>query len=321
VVLRPAPELPAKHAEWTVWSVAASLVVEKPGALSAARALADEVLRGVGAACDRFDPGSELSRLADDPAARNGVRVSPLLAELVTTALLVAAQTDGSVDPTLGLELARWGYDRDIDRLPPAEQPMSPDAAVTVSAVARRPQWRDVELDGRVLTVPPHLRLDLGATAKAFTADRIAARVAGELDTAVLVSLGGDIATAGRSGRGGWEVVVRDRETDPSQQVFLPDGSAIATSSTQKRRWVHEGRVYQHILDPAFGAPVIPAWRSATVAATDCVTANAFSTAAIVRGRAAPAWLAERGATARLVDLEGRVVTTAGWPDPGEGAT
>lgn len=319
MVPRPAPELPAVRAEWMVWSVAASLVVDEPGALPAARSLADDVLRDVGAACDRFDPGSELSRLAEDPAARNGVRVSPLLAELITTALLVAAQTDGSVDPTLGLDLARWGYDRDIDRLPAVEQPVSPDAQATVGVTARRPRWRDVEIDDRVLTVPPDVRLDLGATAKAFAADRIAARIAGELDTAVLVSLGGDIATAGRSGRRGWEVLVRDRDTDPSQQVFLPDGSAIATSSTQKRRWVHDGRVHQHILDPAFGAPVIPAWRSATVAAADCVTANALSTAAIVRGRAAPRWLAERGAAARLVDLEGRIVTTAGWPAAEEG--
>lgn len=316
---RPAPELEVVRDEWTVWTIAASLVVERRDTLTAARAIADEVVRQIGDACDRFDPTSEVSRLAGDPALQSGVSLSPILAELVTVALEVADRTGGSVDPTLGSELSSWGYDRDLVPLPatgtgPTEPP------VTLSVTARPPRWKEVALQGRVLTMPPDIRLDLAATAKAFAADRIAARVAEELDTAVLVSLGGDIATAGRSPRGGWEVLVRDRDTDPSQQVFLPDGSAIATSSTQKRRWIREGRVHQHILDPAFGTPVIPVWRSVTVAAADCVTANALSTAAIVRGRDAPRWLAGQSAAARLVDLEGRVVATSAWPAPEGGA-
>ncbi|WP_431245662.1 FAD:protein FMN transferase [Leifsonia xyli] len=316
---RPAPELTAARDEWTVWSVAASLVVDDPGALPAARAVVDEVIREIGDACDRFRPDSELSRLGGTSAAEAGVRVSPLLAELVATALSVAADTDGSVDPTLGLDLAGWGYDRDVELLPAEVRPAS-GVSVTVSTAVRPPRWMDVAVEDGILTVPSDLRLDLGATAKAFAVDRAAARIAAEVGTGVLVSLGGDIATAGPTRRGGWEVLVRDLEGDPAQQVFLPDGSAIATSSTQKRRWARDGRVHQHILDPGFGTPVIPAWRSATVAAADCVAANALSTAAIVRGRQAPRWLAERGAAARLVDLEGRVVTTAAWPDPEETA-
>lgn len=55
-------------------------------------------------------------------------------------------------------------------------------------------------------------------------------------------------------------------------------------------------------------------WRSATVAASSCVRANAFSTAAIVRGRAAVSWLEALGVPARLVDQDGEVVHTAAWP-------
>lgn len=311
----PAPELTSARSDWRVWSTDASLVVERDDVVGAARAIADEVLAAVGAACDRFDPASELSRLGGEQPAR-GVEVSPLLADLVATALRVAERTGGSVDPTLGLELARWGYDRDLSELdaPAGASDTGRSAPFTVSVTRRSPGWRSVRLDGRTLTVPAGLRLDLGATAKAYAADLVAARIASELGTGTLVSLGGDIATAGTTATGGWEVLVQDAPADPSQQVFLPDGSAIATSSTQKRRWRHEGRVHQHILDPASGAPVVPAWRSATVAAADCVEANALSTAAIVRGHGAPRWLAEQGAAARLVDLQGRVVVTGAWP-------
>jgi thiamine biosynthesis lipoprotein len=45
-----------------------------------------------------------------------------------------------------------------------------------------------------------------------------------------------------------------------------------------------------------------------------CVDANIASTAAIVLGPAAPAWLADAGLPARLVTADGAVETTAGWP-------
>jgi thiamine biosynthesis lipoprotein len=44
------------------------------------------------------------------------------------------------------------------------------------------------------------------------------------------------------------------------------------------------------------------------------VDANIASTAAIVLGDDAPAWLAGRGLPARLVDHEGETVVLAGWP-------
>ncbi|SEA34545.1 FAD:protein FMN transferase [Leifsonia sp. 21MFCrub1.1] len=311
----PAPELTAARAEWAVWSTTAALVVERAERLGEARAIAERVLAEVGAACSRFDAGSELSRVSADPRIQRGVEVSPLLASLIATALQAAAETGGSVDPTIGADLDRWGYDRDIALLGAAPTAV-PTASVTLSVVRREAGWRAVRLRGRVLSLPAGVRLDLGATAKARAADLIAERVSSELGTGVLVSLGGDIATGGATADGGWEVLVQDLPADPAQQVFLPDGAAMATSSTQKRRWLHDGRVHQHILDPAFGTPVVPAWRSVTVAAATCVRANTLTTAAIVRGTAARTWLAEQAAAARLVDLAGRVVTLGAWPDP-----
>ena len=49
--------------------------------------------------------------------------------------------------------------------------------------------------------MPAGTQLDLGATAKAVAADRCARLVHDALGTGVLVSLGGDIATAGAGAR------------------------------------------------------------------------------------------------------------------------
>jgi thiamine biosynthesis lipoprotein len=133
----------------------------------------------------------------------------------------------------------------------------------------------------------------------------------------VLVSLGGDISLAGPAPAGGWRIhVTDDHRSDaqaPGQTITLNEGG-LATSSTTTRRWRHEGRVMHHIIDPATGTPAEGPWRTVSVAAGNCVDANIASTAAIVLGRAAPAWLSERGLAARLVSLDGAIETLGGWP-------
>jgi thiamine biosynthesis lipoprotein len=54
-----------------------------------------------------------------------------------------------------------------------------------------------------------------------------------------------------------------------------------------------------------------------SVAAADCADANIATTAALLRGASAPAWLAAQRLPARLVDWPGEVLTLAGWPAGG----
>ena len=52
-----------------------------------------------------------------------------------------------------------------------------------------------------------------------------------------------------------------------------------------------------------------------SVAATTCADANAASTAAVVAGDRAEAWLAEARVPARLVSRDGEVRCVGGWPE------
>jgi thiamine biosynthesis lipoprotein len=264
-------------------------------------------------ACSRFRPDSELAAL--DRAGGKPVQVSPLLAEAVAVALRAAELTGGDVDPTVGEAIAAAGYDRDFTLVPPD----GPALNLVVRAV---PGWRQVRFDpaSRTLTLPSGIRLDLGATAKAWAADRSAARIAAALGGGVLVGLGGDISVAGRAPEGGWRIRVQDvtgrpDETPPGPATVVAITSGgLATSSTTARRWRRGGSVLHHILDPRTGLPPAPVWRTVTVAAATCADANTASTAAIIRGDAAPGWLAALRLPSRLVTDEGRVETVAGWP-------
>lgn len=303
---------------WSVWSTTAEVivtapahVVTAPGLIDAAADLVRAELTAVDAACSRFRADAELT--AVEAAAGVPVVVTALLAELVTVAVDAASSTDGAVDPTLGGALATLGYDRDISLLDPPLGTEPGDEPVAARALVRRtPRWDRIAVRNRTLTLPPGVHLDLGATAKAHAADRAAALVFAELGCGVLVNLGGDIATAGPAPDGGWQVLVGDQGDEPRTQVSLPAGSALATSSTVRRRWHAGGTDHHHVLDPTTGSPVDPVWRTVSVAAGTCVLANTLATAAIVHGATAPTRLA--GAPARLVDAAKGVRTVGGWP-------
>jgi thiamine biosynthesis lipoprotein len=287
--------------EWPVWSTTARLVVTEPSALPPARVLVETMLAEIDLACSRFRPDSELMAVG---RSSGPVQVSPLLATLVEVALKAAADSGGDVDPTIGSALCALGYDRDLSTI---------DVDGTAIPVTIK-GWRSVTLSGNTLTIPKGVVLDLGATAKAFAADCCARLVADALDTGVLVSLGGDIATAGPAPAQGWQVLVQDQPDDPSCVLKMPAGKAIATSSTRSRQWRRGDRMLHHILDPRTCLPAQRIWRSVTVVADHCTDANTLTTASLVRGQDAVAMLRERNVPARLVAADGSVRTLGGWP-------
>jgi thiamine biosynthesis lipoprotein ApbE len=299
-------------ADWKALGTLVQLIVTDRARLADGRRLLAADLAAVDAACSRFRPDSELVGLDSAPGP---VQVSPLLGQALAVALRAARLTGGDVDPTVGGAIAAIGYDRDFPLVPVSGPPLT----LTVRSV---PGWRQVQFDeqSRILVLPAGTRLDLGATAKAWAADRSAARLAEALGCGVLVSLGGDIAVAGETPPGGWRVRVQDVTGRPEEPPAGPSavvaiqGGGLATSSTTARRWRRGGDVLHHILDPRTGLPAPPCWRTVSVAAATCVDANTASTAAIIRGRRAPGWLAGLGLPARLVEEDGTVHTVGGWP-------
>ncbi|HEX5194052.1 MAG TPA: FAD:protein FMN transferase [Solirubrobacteraceae bacterium] len=273
-------------------------------------------------AANRFDPGSELSRVNASGGRR--CTISRCALQALRLAVDAAELTGGAVDPTVGQTMHELGYDRDWDLL----VHVSPDTPLQARTAHGRftharglhlRRWRSIELwdDPPAVRIPPTVRLDLGATAKALAADLAAVAAAGAADGGVLCSLGGDIATSGAAPAGGWPIRVADDHRDPDggcvQDVVI-DSGGLATSSLVPRRWYHRGRAVHHIVDPRTGAPVVPRWRTASVAAADCAQANIAATAAIVLGDDAPGWLAGQGLPARLVAADGSVHIQGGWP-------
>jgi thiamine biosynthesis lipoprotein len=189
-------------------------------------------------------------------------------------------------------------------------------------------RWSAVRLSGgadgdvraHTVTMPPGMRLDLGATAKAHAADRAADAIHAALGCGVLVALGGDVAARGEPPAGGWSIRVQDRPQPlpeapegPSQTVAVL-GGGLATSSTAARRWQVGAAECHHLLDPWTGMPAVTPWRTVSAAASTCLEANIATTAAIVLGERGLGDLQARGLAARLVATDGTVTRLGGWP-------
>jgi thiamine biosynthesis lipoprotein len=321
-------------AQWRALGTYVNLVVADGDRLPQAQAACEKILAAVDQTCSRFREDSDLARANRNPGT--WVRVDSLLIRALTEAVRVAEATGGLVDPTLACHLVALGYDRDLDEVNAralaghdgkAHDGLGLGFELVGSSPSPVPEgWRriDVDPDGAI-RVPEGVGLDLGATGKAFAADLIAGTVPLQTGTALIISLGGDVAVGALDDPDAdsfthhWQVGVAERPEDARRldtEVVVLEEGGLATSSTLARRWRHGSTPMHHLLDPRTGLPVDPIWRTASVCASSCLDANAASTAAIVMGHLAPAWLWEHDLAARLVAADGRVMRIAGWPDP-----
>jgi thiamine biosynthesis lipoprotein len=218
--------------------------------------------RQVEARCSRFDTSSELRQLKPGQPAAS----SPILFEAVRFALLVAEETNGAFDPTIGGRMSARGFNRHYVTGEVGEAPDSDGAS-----------FRDVQLDAqhRTILLRRPLTLDLGAVAKGLAVDAAARHLQSFRNFAI--DAGGDLYFGGCNSQGEpWCAGIRHPRA-PNELVdrFRVSDRAVCTSGDYERGG--------HILDPRDGEAA-HAVASATVIAPSAMLADALATAAFVLG-------------------------------------
>ena len=292
-----------------VWGLSATLAVERDDQFEAALATLRRHLDAVDRAANRFRPDSEVTRL--NHAAGAPLEVSVTFEEVLAAALRCAEWSDGLCDPTVLPALIALGYDRDYDELAEvgAARVGDPRPAPGVAAIV----WDRAR---HRVALADDAQVDFGASAKAFVADRVADEVAE--GGGVVVEIGGDVAVRGHGPDGPWAIGVSDSLviTGREERVALTSGG-IATSSSATRTWRAGGVVVNHVVDPRTGGCAEGPFATATVASSSCLRANALATAALLWGEEAPYHLAQAGAAARLVRVDGTAEYVGGWTREG----
>jgi thiamine biosynthesis lipoprotein len=284
----------------TTWSVRIAVV---PGTdLAPLKRGIEAVLARVIDEMSPWEPGSHITRF-NTASAGTWHPLPEGFFKVLSAALAWAARTGGAYDPTVGAAVNLWGFG------PAPARGTVPDRR-SIDDARERGGWRRLALDGprRSAFQPGGLLLDLSSIAKGFAVDEVVRFLLGQGIGNLLVEIGGELRGEGLKpdGTPWWVALEKPRDGALPDTVLALTGLSVATSGDERRYFDRDGRRYAHTLDPATGAPVTHDLVSVTVAADDCMTADAAATALTVLGPArGQAFAAEQGIAARFVRYDG----------------
>lgn len=252
------------------------------------------------AAMSQWEPTSALSRFNRSPVGE-WQDIPQTLATVLSAALAIRAASGGAFDPATGALADLWGFG------PPGVRTDVPHEG-EVAAALTRSDGDAIDIEGLRARRTRDVRLDLSGIGKGHAVDALAATCRSRGYADFLVEIGGEFVGSGiqPSGQPWWVDLEPPPGLAPPPLRIAAHGVGIATTGDY-RRFVRDGtRRMGHTIDPRTGYPTATGIVSASVIATDCMTADAWATALTVLGREAGLALANReGLAIRLVMADG----------------
>jgi thiamine biosynthesis lipoprotein len=280
------------------------------GDAAAARAAFDAVF----AEFDRLEALMSVWRADSDVARLNAaagqqpVKVSQDVLAVLHDARQISEWTGGKFDVTFAALSDLWRFDHDQDnRLP------------DMAEVRRRLpliDYRRLEIDDVHETAflrRPGMRVNLGGIAKGYAIDKAVGILRGRGLRDFMIQSGGDLYVGGTKDGRPWRVGIQDPRGAANRSFATVEVSdrTVSTSGDYERYFMHDGRRYHHIIDPASGEPA-RGCRSVTILSRSAVFADGLSTGVFLLGADAGMALLKRipDVDAVIVTAKNEVLTT-----------
>lgn len=228
----------------------------------------------------KFSRTIETSEIAQINAASGApVEVSDDTVTLIKKGIYYCDMSDGAFDITIGSVTSLWDFK--------ANEPVPPAPEVLAEA-ATHVNYRKISIDGNtVRLLDPAAKLDLGAIAKGYIADRIKEYLRSKGVRHALINLGGNVlAIGGKQSGSPFNIGVQkpfDEGGEPITSVRIKNKS-IVTSGTYQRYFEKDGALYHHILNSSSGNPCNNGLNSVTIITDSSLTADALSTTCFLLG-------------------------------------
>ncbi len=222
----------------------------------------------------------ELQRINAAIARRQSIEVSPLLADLLRRSATLELRSGGRFNPAIGHLIELWGF-HDLTMLrtsPPADFEVQKWLSLSISS-------QSLSWDRNFLrSNSPRLMLDLGGIAKGSILKQFVSLLRDAGVENAIIDIGGDLTVVGQvNGRSARIGIRSPRSDEVLGWLEVLDGETVMTSGDYERFFEHDGKRYQHVLDPRTGYPVQQTI-SASVVHSDPVLADAAATALLVAG-------------------------------------
>ena len=267
-----------------------------------------------------FDIYNDYEGLNNLKTVNDNAGIQPVVVDRAIIDLLLSCKayyelTGGRVNVAMGSVLALWHEARN-DGLNDILNAYLPDGEKLAAAAAHM-DLDAVVIDEEASTVfitDAGTRLDVGAVAKGWSAQRVAETA----PEGLLISVGGNVCATGPKDENGtpWRVGVQNPNGGEGYLHTLNiTGGSVVTSGDYQRCYMVDGKIYHHIIDPDTLYPS-NYWRSVTIICADSGLADALSTALFLLPLEAGMALAEKcGAEALWVNEAGEQFYTPGFDD------
>lgn len=250
-------------------------------------------------------------KTVNDQAGIGPVPVDERILSLLQFAQTAWTETGGRVNAAMGSVLALW-HDAREQALEDPDRAALPDRSALEEA-ALHTDLSALELDleaGTAFLTDPDMALDVGALAKGYAVEQVAAAAPDHF----LISVGGNVCATGPKPDGTpWTVAVENPDGGDFLKLLYAEDRSVVTSGDYQRYFELDGVRYHHIIDPDTLEPAAY-WRSVTVVAESSAAADCLSTALFTLPQAEGQRLLDQwGAEALWIGRDGAQVMSPGF--------
>lgn len=227
-----------------------------------------------------WDPTSIISRINNnDPI----VEADDWFVAAFNKALEINKISGGAFDITVGPIVRAWGF---------STAPVAKHEPSYIDSLLQFVGMEKVQLKKRkVIKTDPGIKLDLNGLAQGYSVDVICDFFKREGIKNYMVEIGGEVRTKGKNASGKFWRIGIDKPVDGNMQpgdklqaIIELNNKSVSTSGNYRKFFVENGVKYSHTIDPKTGKPARNTLLSATVIASDCMTADALATSFMVLG-------------------------------------
>lgn len=250
-------------------------------------------------------------KTVNDQAGIGPVPVDERILSLLQFAQTAWTETGSRVNAAMGSVLALW-HDAREQALEDPDRAALPDRSA-LEAAALHTDLSALELDleaGTAFLTDPDTALDVGALAKGYAVEQVAAAAPDHF----LISVGGNVCATGPKPDGTpWTVAVENPDGGDFLKLLYAEDRSVVTSGDYQRYFELDGVRYHHIIDPDTLEPAAY-WRSVTVVAESSAAADCLSTALFTLPQAEGQQLLDQwGAEALWIGRDGAQVMSPGF--------
>lgn len=239
----------------------------------------DSILKDFDNSVSLWVPESTISKVNNND---NSARIDRYFTENFMISKMIADETGGLLDITIGPLVKAWGFGYDGKTIV--------DSAI-IDSIQQFIGYKKIDLfKNAIIKKDDRIQLDFNAIAQGYSVDIIGKFLKSKNIPNHLVDIGGEVLASGQKPDGKpWKVGIEKptKNVDDSRDlkaVIALNNKSVATSGNYRKYVEVDGKRYSHIIDPFSGYPSQHKLLSVTTIYNNTAFADAYATACMIMG-------------------------------------